>query len=94
MNEVPCGDTKTDVLPYCHPTIHLMVRNPGIKSEPVLVGAIAWLICWKLRLTALPRFTQPKLLCPVASCGSDHGHHSVLMSEPKGALSGRSDVVL
>jgi len=64
MYEVPCGDTKTYVLTNFDPTIHVGVGNPRIKSEPVLVGAIAWAICWKLRLTALPLLPKYKLLGP------------------------------
>jgi len=64
MNEVPRGDTETDRLSDLHPTRHIRVGYPRIKSEPVLVGTIAWLICWKVRQTALPLLTKYKLLCP------------------------------
>jgi len=94
MNHVPCGDTKPHVLPNFDPTIHLVVRNPRIKSEPVLMGAIAWFICWKLRLTALPRFTQPLLLCPGSTDGSDHGDHAEIVSDLERAFSRRADVSL
>jgi len=64
MYEIPCGDTKAYPFPNFRPASHLFIGNPRIKSEPVLVGAIAWTICWKLRLTALPLLPKYKLLGP------------------------------
>jgi len=68
MNEIPYWDTKPHALPNRDPARHLFVGHPRIKSEPILVGRIAWTVCWELRQTALPTFTQPKLLCP---CSDD-----------------------
>jgi len=66
MYKIAIRDTKADAPPDSHPEVHLVVGNPRIKSEPVLVGGIAWLICWKLRQTALPLLPKYKLLCPPA----------------------------
>jgi len=92
MNEIPFGDTKPDRPPDCHPTRHLVIGNPRIKSEPVLVGAIAWLICWKLRQTALPLLPKYKLIGPAPAGGSDHGLETGTVGDLKGTLSPGPDV--
>jgi len=94
VDKVPCGDTKPYVLPNFDPTSHLFVGYPRIKSEPVHVSGIAWAICWKLRLTALPRLTQPKLLGPVSANRGDHRNDAELKSELERALSLRTNVQL
>jgi len=86
VNEVPCGDTKTRSLSDFYPARHVGVGNPRIKSEPVLVGAIAWTVCRKLRFTTLPRFSEPKLLCPASDDRSDYRDDAELMGHLKGAL--------
>jgi len=64
VNQVPIGDTKTHGFSDLHPQTHIDIGNPRIKSEPILVSTIAWLVCWKLRESCFPLVSECKLLGP------------------------------
>ena len=94
MYEIAIRDSKPDGSSDLNPQSHFGIGNPRIESEPVLVGRIAWEICWKLRQPCFPLVTQRKLLGPATVGRCDHGRESVLVGDRKSAFSQVPDVRL